>query len=47
MKRLLTLMLVIALSLCFPAFAEDEVHKIGVIVYNTADEEVLGFKEYL
>ena len=30
-----------------PACAEGELHRIGVIVYNTADEEVLGFKEYL
>ena len=47
MKRLLSLLLIAALCLSFPAFAEDVVHKIGVIVYNTADEEVLGFKEYL
>lgn len=26
---------------------ETEVHKIGVIVYNTGDEEVIGFREYL
>ena len=47
MKRLLSILLIAALCLSFPAFAEDVVHKIGVIVYNTADEEVLGFKEYL
>ena len=29
------------------ADATAEVHKIGVIVYNTADEEVIGFREYL
>ena len=26
---------------------DTEVHKIGVIVYNTSDEEVIGFREYL
>ena len=41
--------LILALALCAmtPACAEGELHRIGVIVYNTADEEVLGFKEYL
>ena len=47
MKRLLAVVLIVALCLGFSAFAEDEVHRIGVIVYNTADEEVLGFREYL
>ena len=47
MRKLLSLLLIAALCLSTPAFAEDAVHKIGVIVYNTADEEVLGFKEYL
>lgn len=47
MRKLLSLLLIAALCLSAPAFAEDAVHKIGVIVYNTADEEVLGFKEYL
>ena len=27
--------------------SDTEVHKIGVIVYNTSDEEVIGFREYL
>ena len=45
MKRLLAILLIMCMA--FPAFAEDEMHKIGVIVYNTSDEEVLGFKEYL
>ena len=45
MKKVIAALLI--LLLCLPAYAEDEVHKIGVIVYNTADEEVLGFKEYL
>ena len=27
--------------------AAAEVHRIGVIVYNTGDEEVIGFREYL
>ena len=40
-------MLALALCAIAPACAEGELHKIGVIVYNTADEEVLGFKEYL
>ena len=26
---------------------DGELHKIGVIVYNTGDEEVIGFREYL
>ena len=30
-----------------PKQPEEPVHKIGVIVYNTADEEVIGFREYL
>ena len=47
MKRLFAVLLIIALCLGVTAFAEGELHKIGVIVYNTSDEEVLGFKEYL
>ena len=27
--------------------ADTEIHKIGVIVYNTGDDEVIGFREYL
>ena len=29
------------------ANAGKDIHKIGVIVYNTGDEEVIGFREYL
>jgi len=46
-RKLFALMLALALCAIAPACAEGELHKIGVIVYNTADEEVLGFKEYL
>lgn len=57
MKKLLALLL--ALALCFmlascskgdsdmTAQTDTIVHKIGVIVYNTADEEMIGFREYL
>lgn len=47
MKRLIAMLLTLAVGLCLPAMAEEGVHRIGVIVYSTADEEVLGFKEYL
>ena len=47
MRKLLALILALALCAMTPACAEGELHRIGVIVYNTADEEVLGFKEYL
>ena len=47
MKRSFVVLLIIAICLGATAFAEGEMHKIGVIVYNTSDEEVLGFKEYL
>ena len=30
-----------------PQKTETPVHQIGVIVYNTGDEEVIGFREYL
>ena len=30
-----------------PAPTDTTLHKIGVIVYNTGDEEVIGFREYL
>lgn len=55
-KGLLSGILVFALCIsmagCAGPFGSDEkveteVHKIGVIVYNTADEEVIGFREYL
>ena len=47
------IVLVLALALCLgiaaggDSNATNEVHKIGVIVYNLADEEVVGFREYL
>ena len=48
---LLSLTLCLGLCACGAAPAaepeEDGVHKIGVIVYNTGDEEVIGFREYL
>ncbi len=57
MKRLMALFLALALCTglagCSGKKPEEspqtdaEVHKIGVIVYNTADEEVIGFREYL
>ena len=47
MRKWIAFILLAALLVSMPAFAEDQVHKIGVIVYNTSDEEVLGFKEYL
>ena len=57
MKRLVALLLALALCAglagCSGKTTEEsprndaEVHKIGVIVYNTADEEVIGFREYL
>ena len=46
--------LVLALALCLGLIAcggnnapVQEVHKIGVIVYNLGDEEVIGMREYL
>ena len=30
-----------------PVAADSALHQIGVIVYNTGDEEVIGFREYL
>ena len=50
MKRLIAAMLICALLLGVSVWAEaseSDMHKIGVIVYNTADEEVIGFREYL
>lgn len=57
MKRLVALILSMALCVGLAACTrskpapesqpDGEVHKIGVIVYNTADEEVIGFREYL
>ena len=40
MKRVIALLLALALCMGVTAFAEDEVHKIGVIVYSATDEEV-------
>lgn len=55
MKRALIGFLCLALCLALTGcgdsekkdYAETGMHKIGVIVYNTADEEVIGFREYL
>ncbi len=57
MNKLTALVLVLLLTLCTascgqaqpepPEQPKGSVHKIGVIVYNTADEEVIGFREYL
>jgi len=55
MKRRLALLLALVLCLGLTACAresaspasEEPVHQIGVIVYNTGDEEVIGFREYL
>ena len=59
MKRITALLLALILCLSFASCGETkpggetpepvntEVHKIGVIVYNIGDEEVLGFREYL
>lgn len=56
MKKLTALLLLLALCVALvgcgsstekKAAGETEVHKIGVIVYNTSDEEVIGFREYL
>ena len=50
-KKWIVLVLALALCLglasCGDSNATNEVHKIGVIVYNLADEEVIGFREYL
>ena len=57
MKKLTALVLALLLTLCAASCGQAQpepseqskgpVHKIGVIVYNTADEEVIGFREYL
>ena len=50
--------LILALALCLPLAAcgaktpaekqtAETLHKIGVIVYNTGDREVIGFRDYL
>ena len=57
MKKLTALILALALCLSLAACAssqtpttgtpDTQLHKLGVIVYNTGDEEVIGFREYL
>ena len=56
MKRLIAALLALALCAALAgcgnapeqkAAEPAEVHKIGVIVYDTGDEEVVGFREYL
>ena len=57
MKKLIALILATALCLGLaacgaakpeaPRHTTEPVHKIGVIVYNTGDEEVISFREYL
>ncbi|MBR6115434.1 MAG: hypothetical protein IKQ10_09745 [Oscillospiraceae bacterium] len=54
MKKLIALLLAVVLLLSLAACSSaggqkeaDKVHKIGVIVYNLGDEEVIGFREYL
>lgn len=53
MKRFLSFLFAVALCMnlaaCGGSAPQNEiaVHKIGVIVYNTGDEEVIGFREYL
>ena len=58
MKRFMAFLLMLIFCLCFsscasPAPQNDlepaatKVHQIGVIVYNTGDEEVISFREYL
>ena len=57
MKKLTAALLALALCLGLaacgstqteaPRYTQEPVHKIGVIVYNTGDNEVIGFREYL
>ena len=55
MKKLISLLLALVLCLGLAACGasgqqtaqETEIHKIGVIVYNLGDEEVIGFRNYL
>ena len=56
-KKLIALALALALCLglaacgsaqpAVPRYTQEPVHKIGVIVYNTGDDEVISFREYL
>lgn len=57
MRKLIALLLImifcLSLAACstssanLPAHSSEPQHKIGVIVYNTSDQEVIGFREYL
>lgn len=57
MRKFTALLIIIAfclgLAACgtssadIPAHTREPQHKIGVIVYNTGDQEVIGFREYL
>ena len=56
MKKVIAALLALALCLSLAACGAaktgtsttaEPVHKIGVIVYNTGDNEVIGFREYL
>ena len=58
LSLLLALFLCLSLSACAggsgqpgspekPVPTDTTLHTIGVIVYNTGDEEVIGFREYL
>ena len=52
MKKILALSLALFMLLGLIACSDEsggseEVHKIGVIVYNLGDEEVIGIREYL
>ena len=44
---ILAALLLLSLCSCSDSKSEQKVHKIGVIVYNLGDEEVIGFREYL
>ena len=44
---LLAVALCLGLAACGGNDNADQKHKIGVIVYNTSDEEVIGFRDYL
>ena len=43
----LAILLILGLAGCRNSSSEQEIHKIGVIVYNLGDEEVIDFREYL